>query len=382
MKKENSILPILVAALLIFSLALVSTVNAETSNPWSANYTGGEQNNYTTDEVVYVQSNSCAMPDTYVDVYVVNDSTEWPGGENLAKLEIVMKPVQTDSSGQIPLNILWSPLLTPGNYDIIVDTNRNGIHDSDENCVDDYLPIGFQVTQKANYFSIPSTVWIYIIIIIIFIFILVVFICQKFSFRIPWILIFVIVIGGGFAYCYGLSQNPGYHGWNPLTEIQNFISPLLGGGVGQVRNCIRSVMSGTPECSDNDGTLKASYMNGKYVGLCRDVSNDGTCVGQEGQGTGNNPNTPNCPRGTHQVENDCVQNSADDTGTCSSDDACKDFGTKHCGGSTNTRCGSDNLCHCCFVISGACAGCNSCGGSLLHCERGMCVHNAGGKITD
>jgi len=52
-------------------------------------------------------------------------------------------------------------------------------------------------------------------------------------------------------------------------------APSVGGGQ---RNCILSVMGNPPDCSDNDGTLKATYANGEYVGMCYGLDMDGKCI--------------------------------------------------------------------------------------------------------
>ena len=52
-------------------------------------------------------------------------------------------------------------------------------------------------------------------------------------------------------------------------------APIVEGGQ---RNCILSVMGNPPDCSDNDGTLKATYANGKYVGMCYGLDMDGGCI--------------------------------------------------------------------------------------------------------
>jgi len=49
----------------------------------------------------------------------------------------------------------------------------------------------------------------------------------------------------------------------------------IGGGQ---RNCILSVMGNPPDCSDNDGNLKSTYANGKYVGECYGLDSSGKCI--------------------------------------------------------------------------------------------------------
>jgi hypothetical protein len=51
-----------------------------------------------------------------------------------------------------------------------------------------------------------------------------------------------------------------------------------GAGIGGQRNCILSVMGNPPDCSDNDGTLKSTYANGRYVGECYGLDSSGNCI--------------------------------------------------------------------------------------------------------
>ncbi len=56
-------------------------------------------------------------------------------------------------------------------------------------------------------------------------------------------------------------------------------SYVSNGGIGGgQRNCILSVMGNPPDCSDNDGTLKATYANGKYLGKCYGLDDSGQCI--------------------------------------------------------------------------------------------------------
>jgi len=63
-----------------------------------------------------------------------------------------------------------------------------------------------------------------------------------------------------------------------VIAIVYITSPGTGQHAGGTRNCILSVMGNPPDCSDNDGTLKNTYANGKFVGVCTGVTNDGACI--------------------------------------------------------------------------------------------------------
>ena len=60
--------------------------------------------------------------------------------------------------------------------------------------------------------------------------------------------------------------------------VYTYFSGSESGIPGGQRNCILSVMGNAPDCSDNDGTLKQTFANGRYVGECYGLNNDGSCV--------------------------------------------------------------------------------------------------------
>ena len=62
-----------------------------------------------------------------------------------------------------------------------------------------------------------------------------------------------------------------------VAVIYTITNPGEGVGGGQ-RNCILSVMGNAPDCSDNDGALKTTYANGKYMGECYGLDTSGTCI--------------------------------------------------------------------------------------------------------
>lgn len=63
-----------------------------------------------------------------------------------------------------------------------------------------------------------------------------------------------------------------------IIAVQYLGKVGMGQHSGGVRNCIKSVLGNDPDCSDNDGTPKSTYVNGKYIGICSKVSVDGTCI--------------------------------------------------------------------------------------------------------
>jgi hypothetical protein len=63
-----------------------------------------------------------------------------------------------------------------------------------------------------------------------------------------------------------------------VVAVFYLVSPGTGQHSGGTRNCILSVMGNAPDCSDNDGTLKDTYANGQYVGVCKSVDNNKNCI--------------------------------------------------------------------------------------------------------
>lgn len=60
---------------------------------------------------------------------------------------------------------------------------------------------------------------------------------------------------------------------------------IMGGSLlfsgGPVRTCIKSVLGKLPDCSDGsggDGAIKSTSVNGRYIGMCRNVSAGGECI--------------------------------------------------------------------------------------------------------
>jgi len=60
--------------------------------------------------------------------------------------------------------------------------------------------------------------------------------------------------------------------------VYTYFSGSESGIAGGQRNCILSVMGNPPDCSDDDGTLKQTFANGRYIGECYGLDNSGNCV--------------------------------------------------------------------------------------------------------
>ena len=116
----------------------------------SCDSTGTKKDSFELSETVYVNGSGYAPSTTY-DIYVVNDVT-WSDSMTLpGPVPGTVTSVSSDSSGNILPTPVWSPSLTPGKYDIVVDVDGNGKYNVDIDALDDN---DIQVT--AGFFVIPE----------------------------------------------------------------------------------------------------------------------------------------------------------------------------------------------------------------------------------
>jgi len=107
---------------------------------------GVGQDTYTTGEVVY-GTGSGFTPNTDVDVYIVGDRA-WNDGDAIptdVSSDGMNPAVPTDAAGDLGPTNVWPPPLTPGEYDMVFDANRNGTYDELFDVVDDPNHPGFVV---------------------------------------------------------------------------------------------------------------------------------------------------------------------------------------------------------------------------------------------
>jgi hypothetical protein len=111
----------------------------------SSNDVGVGKDVYTVDEIVYAYGSGFADND-FVDVYIVRDRT-WNNGDTISGPYYgdTPKTVQADGDGILgPANV-WSPPLTPGDYDMVFDANQDGFYNPPGDVVDGPNPPGFRV---------------------------------------------------------------------------------------------------------------------------------------------------------------------------------------------------------------------------------------------
>lgn len=94
------------------------------------NSTGGEKISFYTNDTMYVISNTNLTTGTATIKFFIATHTTWYGGTNLTAVAVISKSISTNSSGHVPVTVLWSPTLTVGTYDLIADMNNSGTFDS------------------------------------------------------------------------------------------------------------------------------------------------------------------------------------------------------------------------------------------------------------
>ena len=86
------------------------------------------------------------MPGSDVDVYVVGDG-KWLGGETIADYGIAaITTLTADGGGEIG-GVIWEAPLEIGEYDIVFDTDRNGVYNEIPDLVNDPNHPGFIVIK-------------------------------------------------------------------------------------------------------------------------------------------------------------------------------------------------------------------------------------------
>jgi len=102
----------------------------------SCDSVGTKKDSFMPSDIMYANGGGYAPSTTYA-LYIVNDDT-WSDGDPIpARVSGTATSVTSDSSGNIPPTVGWSPSLTPGMYDIVVDTNGNGVYDANIDALDD-----------------------------------------------------------------------------------------------------------------------------------------------------------------------------------------------------------------------------------------------------
>jgi len=138
----------LIIVSIISTILLLSFVMAQSTNPWSASAAGIEKNKFKSSEDVYIKSGKLCEPANEVDVYITEDNNNWTDGDALDDVRGAPEPVVLISSA-IPLTDLWENP-DSGQYDIVVDCNKNGVYDEFIDKIDSFSAAGFEVEAVAG----------------------------------------------------------------------------------------------------------------------------------------------------------------------------------------------------------------------------------------
>jgi parallel beta-helix repeat protein len=121
----------------------------------SCNASGAERNTFDLSEPVYCYAGNLP-PNQAVDIYVVPNKA-WAIGDSIGDdvSSDGVNIVSTDDSGNIGITLIWSAQLTAGEYDIVIDVNKNGTLDAGE-AIDGLSAVkGFEAVPEFTTIAIP-----------------------------------------------------------------------------------------------------------------------------------------------------------------------------------------------------------------------------------
>jgi hypothetical protein len=126
--------------------ATFTVTSVPLGNIWSSDVLGDDKNSFMPDENVYVTVPEAGLT---VSLYVVADKSTWNDGDPLTDVSLDGVETLTLNSGQGTQTIqIWNAPLLPGNYDIVMDVDRDGVFDAELDCVDDMEITGFFVVPE------------------------------------------------------------------------------------------------------------------------------------------------------------------------------------------------------------------------------------------
>ncbi len=119
----------------------------------SSDDSGTERNTFELTEDVYCYAGN--LPgSTTVRIYVVANQDVWNDGAGLTDVSGGYETELTGSDGSIATTKIWGATLTEGDYDIVVDTNRNGKWNIGEP-IDSEVDVGFTAVLEFTTIAIP-----------------------------------------------------------------------------------------------------------------------------------------------------------------------------------------------------------------------------------
>lgn len=137
---KNLFIPASVLFLILFSSQVSAAVFASDS-------TGKVKNIFYTNESIYVYANeSLTQSADSVKIYIVSNTDSWSNGTAFTPV-VPIVTANTNSTGNIPVTLLWNPGTNAGTYDIAIDANRDGIFNKSVDFVANESTAGLQILE-------------------------------------------------------------------------------------------------------------------------------------------------------------------------------------------------------------------------------------------
>jgi len=118
----------------------------------SSDDSGTERNTFERTEDVYCYAGNIPAGD--VRIYVVANKDVWTDGDELTDVSGGYDTETAGSDGNIANTKIWGATLTQGDYDIVVDTNRNGEWNTGEP-IDSEVDVGLSAVPEFTTIAIP-----------------------------------------------------------------------------------------------------------------------------------------------------------------------------------------------------------------------------------
>jgi len=113
---------------------------------WSSDSMGNKKNTFASTETVYTTVPATGKNVTF---YIVAGQDVWNDGDPLTDASDGTEQLTLDPGPGTQVVQVWEPPLTLGNYDIIEDTNNNGLYDAGVDGIDSMAEVGFVVAVNS-----------------------------------------------------------------------------------------------------------------------------------------------------------------------------------------------------------------------------------------
>jgi hypothetical protein len=137
----------------------------------SCDQNGANKDAFNVTDTVYVYGANFSASTTYA-FYVTEDVTWIDGMPIPPRVMGTATTVSSDSSGNIPTTAVWDSPLVVGKFDIVIDTNGNGVYDHGVDALDDNdveVTAGIVIPEFSQLFIIPLFVMATPLVFIIYI---------------------------------------------------------------------------------------------------------------------------------------------------------------------------------------------------------------------